>query len=601
MTSQLKTVLNSENWHAVCRDLLTKMIREFTYESILSPQPVDEDEQGTIYALILKNGIRYTFTAQKRVFDSIRVLPETIQREASGRVEPAYNPIQFLLDIQTTVGISSETTGHLMRELYHTLLADAHIREKKQQHPIDLTQLDYAELEGAMEGHPWITYNKGRIGFGYQDYLAYAPERQQPVTLDWIAVHKNRADFHAVDGLDYSHLIRQELGEEQVRRYQQALQDQEVNPAEYRFLPIHEWQWDRYIVPLFAEDLAQKRILPLGRGPDQYLPQQSIRTFVNCSHPKKHHVKLPMSILNTLVYRGLPGERTVLAPKITQYIKQIQENDPFLHEECRVILPGEIASINVDHPYYANLPGAPYQYLEMLGCIWRESIYDKLEEGEKPVTLASLLHLNHDGRPLVLHWVKQSGLQLEDWLKRLFSVLLPPLLHFLYRYGVVFSPHGQNTILVLKDSIPHRLAMKDFVDDVNVSDQPLPELADLSTDLKAVLRSEPPEGLCQFIFTGLFICHFRYLSDLLETHEQYPEALFWSQVRTTILRYQERFVQWRERYALFDLLRPRFTKLCLNRNRILDYGYGDDDDRPHASEHGTVTNVLAEANEVMSP
>lgn len=97
-----------------------------------------------------------------------------------------------------------------------------------------------------------------------------------------------------------------------------------------------------------------------------------------------------MSILNTLVYRGLPAERTVIAPKITTYIKNIYENDSFLKEQCKVVLPGEVASLNVDHPYYSKLENVPYQYLEMLGGIWRESIYSYMEDGEKPITLASL-------------------------------------------------------------------------------------------------------------------------------------------------------------------------------------------------------------------
>src|SRR5699024_6212345 len=278
-----------------------------------------------------------------------------------------------------------------------------------------------------------------------------------------------------------------ELGDEQVDRFREQLEAEGVNPDDYWLMPIHQWQWDRFIIPLFAEELAQRNIIPLGEGEDQYLPQQSIRTFVNISHKEKHHVKLPMSILNTMVYRGLPGERTVLAPKITEYIKGIQANDPFLRDECRVILPVEIASLNYDHPYYSHLPGVPYQYLEMLGSIWRESIYTYLEEGEKPITLAALLHVDADGTPFISKLIERSGLSVDEWVKRLSDVILPPILHFLYRYGLVFSPHGQNTILVLKDHIPHRLAVKDFVDDVNVSDQPLPELANLSDDLRTVL------------------------------------------------------------------------------------------------------------------
>jgi len=170
-------------------------------------------------------------------------------------------------------------------------------------------------------------------------------------------------------------------------------------------------------------------------------------------------------------------------------------------------------------------------------------------------------------------------------------------LHCIYRYGVVFSPHGENTILVLKNSIPHRLAMKDFVDDVNISRHPLPELESLTPNLKAVLLTEPPEGLCQFIFAGLFICHHRYLSDLLDIHHNYPERQFWTQVRQSILKYQQRFPELQERFELFNLLAPEFTKLCLNRNRLLTYGYADDGDRPHASAFGKVSNALYEVGE----
>ncbi|BBP88404.1 hypothetical protein BsIDN1_20220 [Bacillus safensis] len=70
------------------------------------------------------------------------------------------------------------------------------------------------------------------------------------------------------------------------------------------------------------------------------------------------------------------------------------------------------------------------------------------------------------------------------------------------------------------------MAIKDFVDDVNISDQPLPELASLEEDLREVLRSEPPEGLVQFIFTGLFICNLRYVSNVLDNHNLLEKRLF---------------------------------------------------------------------------
>lgn len=275
-------------------------------------------------------------------------------------------------------------------------------------------------------------------------------------------------------------------------------------------------------------------------------------------------------------------------------MKNILENDSFLNEKCRLGLLGEVATMNVNHRTFHQLKGAPYQYSEMLGVVWRESIYKELKEGEHAITLAALLYVDHEGIPFVSELIGKSGLTVEQWVHKLTIAILHPLLHCLYHYGTVFSPHGQNTILVLKDYIPERIIMKDFVDDVNISDQPLPELNGLSSELKEVLRCEPPEGLTQFIFTGLFICHFRYLGNILQENEQFSECQFWNIVREEILSYQEKFPQLEERFKLFDLLRPAFTKLTLNRNRMFDYGYEDGDDRPHASEHGKVTNALHE-------
>ena len=211
------------------------------------------------------------------------------------------------------------------------------------------------------------------------------------------------------------------------------------------------------IVPLFAEYIANDLIVPLGEGEDQYFPQQSIRTFVNTTNRDKYHVKLPMSILNTLVYRGLPSERTVIAPQVTQHIKGIRDRDAFLKDTCKVGLLGEVATLNVTQPTFASIKNAPYQYLEMLGVVWRESIYQELEEGEHAITLAALLHVDSKGKALVSSYIEKSGLTPNEWIDALTSAVLPPLLHYLYQYGTVFSPHGQNTVLVLKTTSPFEL------------------------------------------------------------------------------------------------------------------------------------------------
>jgi len=585
-------MLTGEAWRDVDQQLLAKMLQEFMYEEIITPKLLSEKDGVQCYVWEDNKGTIYCFEAKPRLFDSFYVIPSSIEMIASEK-EDIPMSLSLLLSIQQEGKMSGSTAGHLIKEYLHTLVADTHLKEKSKTSD-ELVELEYADLEGEMSGHPWITYNKGRIGFGYEDYIKYAPEQQKKVQLSWIAVHKTIGTFHSVEELSYDRLLEQELEQETRQQFAKKLEARGVPAEEYYFMPIHLWQWDNVIVSMFSVEIANKKIIPLGEGNDKYLPQQSIRTFVNKTNKEKYHVKLPMSILNTLVYRGLPSERTVIAPEVTTFMKNILKNDSFLQEECRLSLLGEVATMNVDHRTFSKLKGAPYQYLEMLGVVWRESIYNELQENEHAITLAALLHVDQEGTPFVSTLIEKSGLTVERWMKELVKSILPPLLHYLYQYGTVFSPHGQNTVLVLKSYKPERTIMKDFVDDVNISDQPFPELATLSPELKKVLRSEPPEGLTQFILTGLFICHFRYLSNILQDKEQFSEHRFWSIVREEILSYQQRFSHLEERFKLFDLLRPTFTKLTLNRNRMFDYGYEDGEDRPHASEFGKVSNALYE-------
>jgi siderophore synthetase component len=591
--SDIQKILNKDNWKKVNRKLIAKMLSEYMYEDMIQPEILGEEGKTITYSLQVSQDKQYRYQAQKRFFDSFDVKRDTIEIREGEENKQADSAIELLIDLQGIIPMSSETVGHLIKELNATLIADAHLLGKNQKSSDELIHVDYADLEGFMTGHPWITYNKGRIGFGYDDYLNFAPEHQKEIRLSWIAVAKKIAAFQSIDGLKYEELLAEELSEKERSSFEEKIIVQGENPADYFFMPVHEWQWKNVLIQNFPEELAEKTIIPLGEGNDCYLPQQSIRTFVNITHKEKHHVKLPMSILNTLVYRGLPSERTLIAPQVTELIKGIADHDTFLKDECRVILPGENASMNVDHRYYIGVKQAPYQYLEMLGTIWRESIYTYLDEGEQAITLAALLYEDHDHKPYVQSLIEDSGLQAEEWMKTFFKVAMDPLLHYLYQYGTVFSPHGQNTIIVLKDSVPHRLAIKDFVDDVNISDQDFPELRGLSKEFKEVLRSEPPEGLTQFIFTGLFICHLRYLSHILINHELMEEELFWGLLAQSIQDYQDRFPELGERFALFDFFKPKLTKLCLNRNRMVDYGYSDGDDRPHASEFGKVNNALS--------
>ncbi|MGW6568212.1 IucA/IucC family protein [Streptomyces sp. NPDC054975] len=589
--------LTPEAWNRAAARLLTKTIAEFAYEEIVEPLPAADTAPETPdgsgpgprpYVLLLDDGAALTFTARRGAYGSWRLTPDSLALD--GR--PLTDPLDFLVRARRLLHLDGATLGHLIRELTTTLAADARL-DQEALTADRLADLGYAELEGHQTGHPWLVLNKGRIGFSATDAARWAPEARRPAHLPWIAVSTDLAAYRGVPGLDTpDRLYDRELDTDVRETYRATLRARGLDPDRYLLLPVHPWQWDEIILPLYAPAVAAGAIVPLPADGDLRVPQQSVRTFLNTSRPDRHTLKLPLSVLNTLVWRGLPTERTLAAPAVTAWVHGLRDADPFLRDECGVILLGEVASVTVEHPLYDRLPEVPYQYKELLGAIWREPL--RLPPGERARTLASLLHTDPHGRAFVAELVERSGLAPRAWLQRLFAALLPPLLHFLYQYGTVFSPHGENAIVVYDDSdVPVRLAIKDFVDDVNISARPLPEHDAMPDDVRAVLLTEEPDFLTQFIHSGLFVGVFRYLAPLCEEQLAVPEGDFWALVRAEILRHQARFPELKERFELFDLLVPRIERLCLNRNRLHLDGYRDRPQRPHAAVHGTVPNPLA--------
>ncbi|MFD7519577.1 IucA/IucC family protein [Streptomyces niveus] len=579
-------------WAGATARLLAKLLGEFAYEEIIEPvaRTGSNGEAPGRYTLALDDGTPLTFTARRGAYGSWRVDPYSVEHAG----KPFRDPLRFLVLARRLLAIDGATLGHLVRELNATLVADARI-DGTALTAAQLADLDYAELEGHQTGHPWLILNKGRIGFSAVDSTRWAPESRAPSRLPWLAVSTALAAYRGVPSLAVpDQLYGSELDPATREAFTSVLRSRGLDPDAYLYLPVHPWQWDEVLLPLYAGEIAAGAIVPLPTDGDVRLPQQSIRTFLNTSRPDRHTVKLPLSILNTLVWRGLPTERTLAAPAVTAWMRGLYESDPFLRDECGVILLGEVASVTVTHPLYDHLPEVPYQYKELLGAIWREPLPSRLAPGERARTLASLLHTDPQGRSFTAELVTRSGLPAEVWLGRLFAALLPPLLRFLYRYGTVFSPHGENAVVVFDDSdVPVRLAIKDFVDDVNVSARPLPEHETMPPEVRDTLLTEEPSFLTQFIHSGLFVGVFRFLAPLCQEQLDVPERTFWSLVRAEILRHQARFPELKDRFETFDLLTPRIARLCLNRNRLHLDGYRDRADRPHAAVHGTVPNPLA--------
>jgi siderophore synthetase component len=538
-------------WERANRELIAKLLTELEFEELLAPE-IGDEWRLTLGELTLH------YTARRRSMGHARVDPDSLRATRAG--EPIELPDADMVVAvgAPALGVDPSTTAGLIGEIASTLVSDVHQLERGAP-AADLIDLHAVELEGELRGHPWIVASKGRVGFGASDLRRYAPEARRAVPVYWLQVED--ADWR---GQPVSDLV-----------------------------PVHPWQWDHRIQQLYAGDIARGRIRFLGERDGRWLPQQSIRTLADADHPERHHLKLALSILNTSVYRGLPRDRTLAAPALSAWLQERVLSDPFLRE-TGVILLGEVASVSVAHPAFEAVPDVPYQHTELLGAIWRESVETYLHEGERAISLAALLHRDPAGVAFVEPLIARSGLTVQEWVGRLHEVTLPPLLHMLYRHGAAFSPHAQNCMLVLRDDAPAWLVVKDFVDDMMVSSDPLPELADMPEDVRTALGDGVEAAiLVQWIQGGLLVCVHRYLAEILEDRMGFAERRFWALGERAVARYQARFPELEDRFALFDMDAPAFVKLCLNRVRMLERGYADAAERPVAAAVGWIDNPLA--------
>ena len=152
-------------------------------------------------------------------------------------------------------------------EISSTLYGAAFKHGERALSSAELADADYQTIEAAMiEGHPGFVANNGRLGFNAFDYHAYAPETGSRFAIIWLAVHRDNAHFAAVPGLDHEQLLREELGEAQLQAYRQQLHEQGLNADDYLLMPTHPWQWFSKLSLMFAADIAQRKIVPLGRS-----------------------------------------------------------------------------------------------------------------------------------------------------------------------------------------------------------------------------------------------------------------------------------------------------------------------------------------------
>lgn len=565
------------------RHLCAKILAEFSHERLLSPTPIAEAAAGTCRYEVRAGDERWTFLARLLPLEHWVIDAGSLRREVDGGGAADLGPgadsgigdgavaepdaQALVIALAPSLGIPADLMGTYLEEIAATLGSAAFCLHHRDRPAQELAEAGLQEVEAAMtEGHPGFVANNARIGLGLGDRHRLTPESPAPTRLVWLAARRDLSHLATVDGLDEDTHYRREFGDDTLDRCHGHLRALGLDPGHYRLLPVHPWQWEHKIAVAFAPELARRDLVHLGESKHEYRPQQSVRTFFDVTDPRRGYVKTALAVQNMGFTRGLSPKYMRDTPAVNDWVADIVDSDPVLRRLGLGLLR-EVAAVGYTGDAYHRAAAAGVSdegpHTKMIAALWRESPIPRLARGERAFTLASLLHVDLHGRPLVVEHIERSNLPARTWVRALLDAYLAPVARCLLAHGLVFMPHGENVILVIDSAHrPRRALFKDIGEEVAVvRERDLPERIGR---IKHVLDAETA---ALSVHTDVMDGVLRHLAGILDGAGVLAADAFWDEARRCLedLDDDDGRVHEPTRDALFS---PRFEHSCLNRLQL---------------------------------
>ena len=571
-------VVDPAAYATVRRRLFRQLIESLVYEGVLSPTHERVEPHSSWRTLSFAGhdpeGQPVYYRCRVRIrasFGRLR-MEDALLRESSAGIAEADSLPCFLREIQPILGCDDFHLHRFVEELARTHCNDALAQAARG--PELLRRADYDAVESRLpDGHPYHPCYKSRIGFTPAENQAFGPEFGACVSPVWLAVHRELAATVVSQRCTPVSLLAATLGTKQAE-FEAVVAALGARLEDYHILAVHPWQWRTVVLPNFAAELADGRIIHLGVGARHYAAQQSIRTLADVTAPAAPSLKLALSIRNTSTARTLAPHTVRNAAPISDWLKILAAEDPFLRHHATVLL-GEVMGTVVEH-IPENDPKA--STCGALACIWRESLHRFIESGEAAAPFNALAHIDVDGQPYIADWVTRYGVV--RWLRRLLEVSVPPVVHFLVAHGIALESHAQNMVLIHRDGWPSRVALKDFHDGIRFARatltapermpdlQPTPE-GHARVNRNSYIETDNPDELRDFVQDALFFVNLSETAGLLETRYALPEASFWEVVVRVLIDYRDGLCEdLAARFDRFDFFAPTVAVEQLTKRRL---------------------------------
>ena len=359
----------------------------------------------------------------------------------------------------------------------------------------ELVDLDPLLVEGELRGHPWIVANKGRIGFDVDDLERFAPEAQQPMRLPLVGRRTPTvADVGTVDGLDHRPTCwSEQLGDDGLDRAARPRRGRRARP---RHRGLHARctrgsgrTGSSRCTPATWPAVASSTS---GRGRPA-LPAPAVDPDPGRRGPSR--AALPQAAGVDPEHVGVPGPAPGADAGRARAHRVVPAAWSAATRSCAetgLVLLGEVASRERRPPRLRGAsPGCP---TSTPSC-WVRSGVSRC----RPTSAGRAgRHPRRADAPRPVGQLLRGGARSPAAASTSATGSTACTRSRSRRWSTCSTgsaprsrPTRQNCLLVLRDHVPVRLVVKDFVDDAMISAEPLPELASLPADGAASAGRRP--------------------------------------------------------------------------------------------------------------
>ena len=355
------------------------------------------------------------------------------------------------------------------------------------------------------EGHPRHPSAKTCLGLG-DEWANVLPEQTEAFQCRFVAINEGLVES---TGRCLHESLSSELPalwsklQEECRRRAIPLVC-EVDPADtadnstgesatattqsFRLIPVHPWQLDHIIREEFANEITSGSLKILETTVTAE-PLMSVRTVRLHDGVGSAHLKLALEAQLTGAIRGI-SHGALVGPELSDLAREVTQLDGSLAprtiddapafttcEDLAGVRYNPTSNADAHRPRRNHCLGAilrrdPVTTLTHAGAMAADDVALPIAalQAPNPLTgqpivadlLEDLIDRTWDGQLSECSRRDHAREITAAWFAQLADILILPVVRFAARWGIALEPHPQNTVLVLRDGVPHAVIVRDF-------------------------------------------------------------------------------------------------------------------------------------------